>query len=165
VEFCRSIDRFRGNLFRFTHVHDHHDSWTMDNQAEEDVNNHNHQDPAAGYDEGFAKGLPPDEGTGITPLKEQFPDWFVGPIVDIGHLASWTLTSAKPDHGIEALKSPDPELYWQSTPSLTFSYGRSDGPQPHKLNVLFPKRVKIRVPFHSLEMLMNSGSKCTWITH
>jgi len=40
----------------------------MDNQQEppdEDVNN-NHN-AAAGYDEPFAKGLPPDEGNNVSP--------------------------------------------------------------------------------------------------
>jgi len=55
------------------------------------------------------------------------------PARDIGHLASWTLTSAKPNHGVEALCSPAPELYWQS-----------DGPSPHKINILFPKRAQIK---------------------
>jgi len=32
---------------------------------------------------------------------------------DIGHLGFWTLSSAKPDHGLEALRSEAPELYWQ----------------------------------------------------
>jgi len=88
-----------------------------------------------------------------SPLEWRISD-FAGLILDIGHLASWTLTSAKPDHGIEALQSPDPEQYWQSALSLlsSVSYDRSDGPQPHKLNILFPKRVKIRVPSPSFEV-------------
>lgn len=68
------------------------------------------------------------------------------PVRDIGHLASWTLSSAKPDHGIEALLNPSPEHYWQYVPFLFIKLSkRSDGPQPHKLNILFPKRVHIRV--------------------
>jgi hypothetical protein len=38
---------------------------------------------------------------------------------DIGHLALWTLSSAKPGHGLEALRSEAPELYWQSVSYLS----------------------------------------------
>jgi hypothetical protein len=36
------------------------------------------------------------------------------PTWDIGNLGSWTLSSAKPGHSVEALRAPETDLYWQS---------------------------------------------------
>ncbi|KAI9783124.1 MAG: anaphase promoting complex subunit doc1 [Geoglossum umbratile] len=51
---------------------------------------------------------------------------------EIGNLASWTVSTAKPGCGVEALRDEDVNLFWQS-----------DGPQPHLLNIHFFKRVSI----------------------
>ncbi|KAI9755911.1 MAG: anaphase promoting complex subunit doc1 [Lichina confinis] len=51
---------------------------------------------------------------------------------EIGNLASWTVSTAKPGCGVQALRDDDANLYWQS-----------DGPQPHILNIHFIKMVNI----------------------
>ncbi|KAM3463318.1 hypothetical protein NHJ6243_003352 [Beauveria neobassiana] len=53
---------------------------------------------------------------------------------EISNLGKFTVSSHKPGHGVQELRSDDLKLYWQS-----------DGPQPHKLTVYFVKRVGIRV--------------------
>jgi anaphase-promoting complex subunit 10 len=52
---------------------------------------------------------------------------------EIGNLASWTVSTAKPGCGVEQLRDEDTNLYWQS-----------DGPQPHHINIHFAKRVKVK---------------------
>ena len=52
---------------------------------------------------------------------------------EIGNLASWTVSTAKPGNGIEQLRDDDTSLFWQS-----------DGPQPHYINIHFAKRVKVK---------------------
>ncbi|RPA77205.1 APC10-domain-containing protein [Ascobolus immersus RN42] len=49
---------------------------------------------------------------------------------EIGALASWTVSTAKPGCGVEQLRDEDTNLYWQS-----------DGPQPHTISIHFAKRV------------------------
>ena len=51
---------------------------------------------------------------------------------EISALASWTVSTFKPNCGVQALRSPNPLHYWQS-----------DGPQPHILTCHFVKMVKI----------------------
>lgn len=51
---------------------------------------------------------------------------------EISSLASWTVSSHKPGCGVQALRHPSPEMFWQS-----------DGPQPHVLNIHFFKLVAI----------------------
>jgi anaphase-promoting complex subunit 10 len=51
---------------------------------------------------------------------------------EIGNLASWTVSSAKPGNGVEQMRDEDTNLFWQS-----------DGPQPHHINIHFAKRVKV----------------------
>ncbi|KAF8476076.1 anaphase-promoting complex, subunit 10-domain-containing protein [Kalaharituber pfeilii] len=53
---------------------------------------------------------------------------------EIGNLASWTVSTAKPGCGVAELRSEDTNLFWQS-----------DGPQPHTINIHFAKRVCIRL--------------------
>jgi anaphase-promoting complex subunit 10 len=52
---------------------------------------------------------------------------------EIGNLASWTVSTAKPGCGVEQLRDEDTDMYWQS-----------DGPQPHHINIHFAKRVKVK---------------------
>lgn len=51
---------------------------------------------------------------------------------EISSLASWTVSSSKPGCGVQALRAPNTQLFWQS-----------DGPQPHHLNIHFFKLVSI----------------------
>ncbi|KAI1275704.1 anaphase-promoting complex, subunit 10-domain-containing protein [Xylaria sp. FL0933] len=52
---------------------------------------------------------------------------------EISNLASFTVSSYKPGCGVKELRDDDVNQYWQS-----------DGPQPHRLNIHFIKRVEIR---------------------
>ncbi|KAL7275181.1 hypothetical protein RUND412_001902 [Rhizina undulata] len=52
---------------------------------------------------------------------------------EIGNLASWTVSTAKPGNGVEQLRDEDTSLFWQS-----------DGPQPHLINIHFAKRVFVK---------------------
>ncbi|KAL2038942.1 hypothetical protein N7G274_008282 [Stereocaulon virgatum] len=51
---------------------------------------------------------------------------------EISSLASWQVSTSKPNCGIDALLSHSPSQFWQS-----------DGPQPHLLTIHFCKLVKI----------------------
>ncbi|KAI1171641.1 APC10-domain-containing protein [Nemania sp. FL0916] len=53
---------------------------------------------------------------------------------EISNLASFTVSSYKPGCGVKELRDDDANQYWQS-----------DGPQPHRLNIHFIKRVEIRI--------------------
>ncbi|KAI9863348.1 MAG: anaphase promoting complex subunit doc1 [Trichoglossum hirsutum] len=70
-----------------------------------------------------------EEDNAETEKAEEFST--VG-LKEIGNLASWTVSTAKPGCGVEALRDEDVNLFWQS-----------DGPQPHLLNIHFFKRVSI----------------------
>jgi len=50
----------------------------------------------------------------------------------MGGEASWSLSSAKPGHGVEQLRDGSTDTFWQS-----------DGPQPHLINVQFQKKVRL----------------------
>jgi anaphase-promoting complex subunit 10 len=52
---------------------------------------------------------------------------------EIGRLAVWSVTSAKPGNGVELLRDGNLDTYWQS-----------DGAQPHLVNVQFQRKVKVR---------------------
>lgn len=52
---------------------------------------------------------------------------------DIGKLAVWSVTSAKPGNGVELLCDDRDDTYWQS-----------DGSQPHLINIQFQKKVRGR---------------------
>lgn len=49
---------------------------------------------------------------------------------EIGRLAVWSVTTAKPGNGVELLRDGRDDTYWQS-----------DGAQPHLVNVQFQKKV------------------------
>ena len=49
---------------------------------------------------------------------------------EIGKLAVWSVTSAKPGNGVELLRDSRDDTYWQS-----------DGAQPHLVNLQFQKKV------------------------
>ena len=51
---------------------------------------------------------------------------------EIGDLAVWSLSTAKPGNGVEPLRDDSTDSYWQS-----------DGPQPHLINIQFHKKMRI----------------------
>ncbi|GAA5865986.1 hypothetical protein JCM3774_005549 [Rhodotorula dairenensis] len=51
---------------------------------------------------------------------------------DIGSLAHWAVSSAKPGYGVENIKDANPATLWQS-----------EGSQPHLINIQFPKKQSI----------------------
>jgi len=51
---------------------------------------------------------------------------------EIGQLASWSVSSSKPGFGAEQLLDPSILTLWQS-----------EGPQPHLINIQFPKRMAV----------------------
>lgn len=64
-----------------------------------------------------------------------------GPAIDlghdfreIGHLAVWNVTSAKPGNGVELLRDGNKDTYWQS-----------DGTQPHLVDIQFQKKMYVQV--------------------
>ncbi|KAI9682745.1 MAG: anaphase promoting complex subunit doc1 [Trizodia sp. TS-e1964] len=75
-----------------------------------------------------------DESEPEMPSQSRFKAQTFDPtgLKEISNLASWTVSTSKPGCGVEALKSEDTSLFWQS-----------DGPQPHLLNIHFFKLVCI----------------------
>lgn len=51
---------------------------------------------------------------------------------DIGLFASWSVSSSKPGFEVEQLTDPSTTTFWQS-----------EGPQPHHINIIFPRRMAI----------------------
>jgi anaphase-promoting complex subunit 10 len=51
---------------------------------------------------------------------------------EIGDFGVWTLSSAKPGFGVHQLRDGNTNTYWQS-----------DGPQPHCVNIQFPKKMSV----------------------
>jgi anaphase-promoting complex subunit 10 len=51
---------------------------------------------------------------------------------EVGASAVWTVTSAKPGHGVEAMRDPAAGTYWQS-----------DGAQPHVVTLAFPRKLEV----------------------
>ncbi|KAI9789559.1 MAG: anaphase promoting complex subunit doc1 [Peltula sp. TS41687] len=72
---------------------------------------------------------------------------------EIGNLASWTVSTAKPGCGVEALRSEDMSLFWQS-----------DGPQPHRLNIHFIRMVSITNIRIYLDFVLDESYTPTRIT-
>ncbi|KAL7624559.1 hypothetical protein AAE478_006126 [Parahypoxylon ruwenzoriense] len=64
--------------------------------------------------------------------EPQFDPSAIG-LKEISNLASFTVSSYKPGCGVKELRDDDINQFWQS-----------DGPQPHRLNIHFIKRVEIR---------------------
>jgi len=63
-----------------------------------------------------------------------------GTLPDVGHLATWTVSSHKPGFDVNCLRDDDPETFWQS-----------DGPQPHYITLQFAKKV----PVQKLAIMLN----------
>ena len=51
---------------------------------------------------------------------------------EIGHLAVWSLSTAKPGNGVAQLRDDNTDTYWQS-----------DGAQPHLINIQFHKKMSV----------------------
>merc|ERR1719401_2960850 len=51
---------------------------------------------------------------------------------EIGDEAVWSLSTAKPGNGVEQIRDCSTETFWQS-----------DGPQPHLINIQFPRKVRV----------------------
>ncbi|MCJ1349369.1 anaphase promoting complex subunit doc1, partial [Peltigera leucophlebia] len=65
-------------------------------------------------------------------LDNAVPEPSLAHLREISALASWTVSTFKPDCGVEALRNSSTSQFWQS-----------DGPQPHLLNIHFFKLVSI----------------------
>jgi anaphase-promoting complex subunit 10 len=53
---------------------------------------------------------------------------------ELGHLAVWNVSSAKPGNGVELLRDGNKDTYWQS-----------DGTQPHLVDIQFQKKMYVQV--------------------
>jgi len=76
---------------------------------------------------------------------------------EIGDLAVWSLSTAKPGNGVEQLRDDDVNTYWQCVlhaaraararrpgdAAATANPRRSDGPQPHLVNIQFHRKMVI----------------------
>mmetsp|Transcript_29147 Transcript_29147/g.74366 ORF Transcript_29147/g.74366 Transcript_29147/m.74366 type:complete len:189 (-) Transcript_29147:370-936(-) len=51
---------------------------------------------------------------------------------EVGHLAAWSVTSAKPGNGVELLRDGRADTFWQS-----------DGLQPHLVNIEFQRKMQL----------------------
>ncbi|KAF9965166.1 Anaphase-promoting complex subunit 10 [Mortierella alpina] len=59
--------------------------------------------------------------------------------IEIGRLATWSVSSAKAGYGLNLLRDNNLDTYWQS-----------DGPQPHLVNMQFEKKTAVQqVSFYS----------------
>ncbi|EAZ51510.1 anaphase promoting complex subunit 10 [Cryptosporidium parvum Iowa II] len=67
-------------------------------------------------------------------LPNQTCDDFMSSLIEIGDLASWSLSSAKPGNGIQQLRDNNSSTFWQS-----------DGQSPHTITLRFPKKTKVSV--------------------
>ncbi|CDO51147.1 similar to Saccharomyces cerevisiae YGL240W DOC1 Processivity factor required for the ubiquitination activity of the anaphase promoting complex (APC) [Geotrichum candidum] len=97
--------------------------------------------------EGYSHGQSDQEGSDTNDdhdverlgTQAEIMDYYLGikaveerGLIDIGNLASWSVSSYKVGLGVEALCEDDPAKYWQS-----------DGPQPHYIDIHFSKRVSV----------------------
>ncbi|KAG7548984.1 hypothetical protein FFLO_03097 [Filobasidium floriforme] len=53
-------------------------------------------------------------------------------VIDIGNLAKWSVSSRKFGFGLQHLRDGNEETFWQS-----------EGPQPHNIDLAFPRKVYI----------------------
>ncbi|KAG5535912.1 hypothetical protein RHGRI_023627 [Rhododendron griersonianum] len=61
--------------------------------------------------------------------------------------AAWSVSSCKPGNGVTSLRDDNLDTYWQYSLSLVLNHdgGRSDGAQPHLVNIQFQKKVKLQL--------------------
>ncbi len=81
---------------------------------------------------------------------------------EIGGQAVWSLSTAKPGNGVEQLRDDNTDTYWQCAPRplrtphpaprgarapraspTPRAPARSDGPQPHLINIQFAKKMRV----------------------
>ncbi|KAH8739495.1 anaphase-promoting complex [Cryptosporidium ryanae] len=67
-------------------------------------------------------------------LVNQTYDEVFSELIEIGDMASWSLSSAKPGNGISQLRDNNSSTFWQS-----------DGQSPHTITLRFPRKTKISV--------------------
>lgn len=95
---------------------------------------------------GFEAEEEEEEGGGLGIVRpvsfSKLPGYLFTNYREFGEEATWTLSSAKAGNGAEALRNGDTQTYWQS-----------DGMHPHKLTVLFHRRVAI------MELALNCNHK------
>eukprot|EP00873_Tetraselmis_striata_P038626 jgi/Tetstr1/458890/TSEL_004397.t1 len=70
------------------------------------------------------------ETEAATPVTELLES---GGLREVGSLAVWSVTSAKPGNGVQLLRDDRDDTYWQS-----------DGTQPHLVNIQFQKKVRLQ---------------------
>ncbi|KAI0843589.1 APC10-domain-containing protein [Hypoxylon sp. FL0890] len=107
-----------------------------DATTEEDVGHIEDEDieDAEGHDVHVGEANEEDQGDEDEEEHEEAPfDASAVGLKEISNLASFTVSSYKPGCGVKELKDDDVNQFWQS-----------DGPQPHRLNIHFIKRVEIR---------------------
>ncbi|KAK9172010.1 Anaphase-promoting complex,subunit 10 (APC10) [Cryptosporidium meleagridis] len=75
-----------------------------------------------------------ESSIGMPSLPNQTCDDLMPSLIEIGDLASWSLSSAKPGNGIQQLRDNNSSTFWQS-----------DGQSPHTITLRFPKKTKISV--------------------
>ncbi|KAF3929528.1 hypothetical protein ABW19_dt0203551 [Dactylella cylindrospora] len=83
--------------------------------------------------DGEGEPLDSDATEGAPAEQVAAPSPSLAGLKEIGHLASWTVSTSKPGCGVAELRSEDTNLFWQS-----------DGPQPHLINIHFAKRVFVK---------------------
>ncbi|KAH7649404.1 anaphase-promoting complex [Cryptosporidium bovis] len=75
-----------------------------------------------------------ESNVGIPNLVNQTYDDVFSELIEIGDMASWSLSSAKPGNGISQLRDNNSSTFWQS-----------DGQSPHTITLRFPRKTKISV--------------------
>lgn len=80
---------------------------------------------------------------------------------EIGQLASWSVSSSKPGFAVEQLLDPHLDTLWQCVrPDVgRVEACRSEGPQPHMVNIQFSKRMPVAVRVTPVALLIDR-SKC-----
>ncbi len=69
-------------------------------------------------------------------------------VIEVGNAAIWSLSTCKPNFGVEQLRDDDFDSFWQYvTNTRRLTLGRSEGPQPHIVNIQFSKKQTISVRY------------------
>ncbi|KAJ3097924.1 Anaphase-promoting complex subunit 10 [Phlyctochytrium planicorne] len=70
----------------------------------------------------------------MSDLVESSRDVFLADLRDVSSLGTWFLSSQKTGFGVNNLRDDNLDTYWQS-----------DGPQPHWINIHFPKKIDLQM--------------------
>ncbi|KAH1260335.1 Anaphase-promoting complex subunit 10 [Glycine max] len=62
-------------------------------------------------------------------------------LTEMGKKAAWSVSSCKPGNGVSSLRDDNLETYWHHS----FRAYRSDGGQPHLVNIQFQKNVRLQL--------------------